>query len=143
MKLLFIHADYFNYEVEEENDFVEQIGDDRRRGSMDNPLIAFVSIEEVDEESDFGSEELAGKAFEEIKKVNSNIKVENLTIFPFAHLSESLASQEFAISVINELKDEIENSDFNSLFVPFGWYKEFEFKSKGHPLSARSKTVRP
>jgi hypothetical protein len=27
------------------------------------------------------------------------------------------------------------------LRVPFGWYKAFEFKSKGHPLAVLSRSV--
>lgn len=142
MKILLIHADYVNYEVEKRSKFAEEITPDREAESMENPLMAFISVEEDDEVSEIKNGELAAKAFEEIRKVASKIKVNNVALFPFAHLSESLASPDFATSLLEELEGQFENSEFNSFRAPFGWYKEFEFRSKGHPLSVLSRTIR-
>ncbi|KXB01531.1 hypothetical protein AKJ41_01195 [candidate division MSBL1 archaeon SCGC-AAA259O05] len=137
-----IHADYVNYEVETRGKFAEEITPDRKEGSLEDPLIAFVSIEENDENSGTESGDLVEKAFREIRKVASKIKVRNVALFPFAHLSESLSSPDFAVSVLKDLEDRFKKSKFNSFRAPFGWYKEFEFRSKGHPLSILSRTVR-
>lgn len=140
MKILFIHADYVNYEAKEEGPAAEEISGVRKMESMEDPLIVFASVEERDEDS--GEREvLAGKALEEIEDIASKIKTENIALFPFAHLSESLASPNFAISVLEKLESKLEVSDFNSFRAPFGWYKEFEFRSKGHPLSVLSRTI--
>lgn len=143
MKLLFIHADYFNYRVKEETELAEKIADSQREGSIENSLIVFLSVEEEDEKSEMGSDNLADRALDEIEEIVSKIKVGNITLFPFAHLSESLASPDYAISVMEKLESKAKKSEINPLRVPFGWYKEFEFKSKGHPLSVLSRTIHP
>lgn len=71
----------------------------------------------------------------------SKIKTENIALFPFAHLSEDLATCEFAVSVLNKLDLRLESSDYDAVRAPFGWYKKSEFRSKGHPLSVLSRTI--
>ncbi|KXB03227.1 hypothetical protein AKJ45_02170 [candidate division MSBL1 archaeon SCGC-AAA261F19] len=141
MKFLFVHADYVSYEVKQKSKVAEEIDDAHRKGRMENPLIVFLSVEERDENSEKNAKPV-DRALGEIKDIASKIKVKNVALFPFAHLSESLASPDYAISVLKELETELEKSEFNLLRVPFGWYKEFEFRSKGHPLSVLSRAVR-
>lgn len=143
MKLLFIHVDYFNYQVKKETELAEEITDSEKNGSIGNSLVVFISVEEKDEKSDIGRNKLADKVMGEVEEIVSKIKVRNIVLFPFAHLSESLASPDYAISVIEKLESNVEKSELNPLRVPFGWYKEFEFKSKGHPLSVLSRTIHP
>lgn len=140
MRILLIHADYVEYETKERTPVAEEISKDRKKGSLENPLIAFISVESVDEDS---TEEktLIKEALEEIIETASKIKAENIALFPFAHLSEDLASPDFAVDILKRLESRLENSGFNSIRVPFGWYKEFEFRNKGHPLSVLSKSL--
>lgn len=142
MKVLFIHADYVNYEVEKKTKIAEEITEAQKADSMENPLIAFVSVEERDENSENSIEYLSEQTFKEIKDIASKIKAKNIALFPFAHLSENLASPDFAVSVLEQLENKLKESEFNSFRAPFGWYKEFEFKNKGHPLSVLSRTIR-
>lgn len=140
MKFLFIHADYVNYEAKEESPVAEKLAEAQKVESMEEPLIVFISVEGRDEDSG-DVEALVASAFEEIEDVASKIKTENIALFPFAHLSEDLATPEFAVSVLNELDSRLESSDYDTVRAPFGWYKEFEFRSKGHPLSVLSRTI--
>ncbi|KXB04615.1 hypothetical protein AKJ48_02025, partial [candidate division MSBL1 archaeon SCGC-AAA261O19] len=78
---------------------------------------------------------------EEIQDVAAMVKSKNIAIFPFAHLSGKLASPDFAISILGELESRVRKADYEVIRAPFGWYKEFEFRSKGHPLSALSRSV--
>lgn len=140
MKFLFVHADYVNYEAKEKSPVAEELAEAERVESMEEPLIVFVSVEEKDEDS--GSmETLVADAFEEVEDVASKIKTENITLFPFAHLSEDLATPEFAVSALNKLDSRLRSSGYNTVRAPFGWYKKFEFRSKGHPLSVLSRTI--
>lgn len=138
--MLFIHADYVNYKVKEKTPVGEKINSSNKENNMENPLIVFICVEKKDEKSSNGKK-LVEKAFEEIKEVSEKIKVENIALFPFAHLSENISSPKFAIKILENLDSKLKESKFNSFKAPFGWYKEFEFKSKGHPLSVLSRTV--
>lgn len=141
MKLLFIHVDYFNYKVKKETELAEKIDSSQRSGETENSLLVLLSVEKEDEESKTGSDKLVSRALNEIEEIVAQIKVENITLFPFAHLSESLSSPDYAISVLKKLEKKAKKSGLNTLKVPFGWYKNFEFKSKGHPLSVLSRTI--
>ncbi|KXA93953.1 hypothetical protein AKJ66_00320 [candidate division MSBL1 archaeon SCGC-AAA259E22] len=141
MKLLFIHVDYFNYKVKKETELAEKIDSSQRSGETENSLLVLLSVEKEDEESKTGSDKLVSRALNEIEEIVTQIKVENITLFPFAHLSESLSSPDYAISVLKKLEKKAKKSGLNTLRVPFGWYKNFELKSKGHPLSVLSRTI--
>lgn len=140
MKILFIHANYVNYKVKRKTKLAEEIDEKGKTGSMHDPLISFICVEGTDENNG-NVKGLAKRTFEEIENIASKIKTQNIVLFPFAHLSDNLASPNFAVSTLTEVKSKLEASDFRTLRVPFGWYKEFEFRSKGHPLAVLSRSV--
>lgn len=65
MKILFIHADYVEYKTREKTPVAEEISEDKKKGNLKNPLIAFVSIEGRDEDS-ADEKKLTDEAFKEI-----------------------------------------------------------------------------
>ncbi len=138
MKVLFIHAEYLRYRVKERTPVAEDIESLGKTGNMDEPLIALISIEDKDEKSDM--EKVAMKTVEAILDVSSKIGVDNIALFPFAHLSENLASPDFAVSALKEIESHLKSEGFDTMRVPFVWYKEFELRNKGHPLSVLSKS---
>ncbi len=137
MKILFIHADYLNYRVREKAKFAEEIEPENRAGEMRDPLIAFICVEKVDELVNGPVE----KAVSEIQDIASRVKVKNIVIFPFAHLSCELGSPTFAIQLLAGIEAKLKGDGYRVLRVPFGWYNMFELKSKGHPLAVLSRTV--
>ncbi|MFW6449138.1 MAG: threonine--tRNA ligase, partial [Halobacteriota archaeon] len=58
----------------------------------------------------------------------------------YAHLSDDLAPPEVATRVLVELEATLED-EFDLLRAPFGWYKRFDLRCKGHPLSELSRHV--
>ena len=64
----------------------------------------------------------------------------NIVLYPYAHLSSNLASPEIAVKVLDESEKKLKK-DFKVLKAPFGYYKEFELKVKGHPLSELSREI--
>jgi threonyl-tRNA synthetase len=55
-------------------------------------------------------------------------------------LSSNLASPEKAVEVLDET-EKLLGKTFKVLKAPFGYYKEFELKVKGHPLSELSREI--
>jgi len=137
VKLLFVHADYINYQVKEKAKSAEEIPRDRKSGGMMDPLIVFACAEKADENSSDATE----NTLAEIKNVASKIKTENITIFPFAHLSDELATPETAVQILKCVEYKLIDEGYHVLRVPFGWYKVFEFRSKGHPLAVLSRSI--
>ena len=52
----------------------------------------------------------------------------------------NLASPEIAVEILREAEKQLKK-DFDVTRAPFGYYKEFELKCKGHPLSELSREI--
>ena len=131
MKILFIHADYIEYEVKEKAiDNAEEI--EAKKDSMENALVTFISVERDDE--------WHGKAIEEIKDIASKLNVENIMLYPYAHLSTNLASPQKAMEMLKNIEEELKK-EYNVKRAPFGWYKAFKLSCKGHPLAELSRQI--
>ncbi|MEW6592238.1 MAG: threonyl-tRNA synthetase editing domain-containing protein [Candidatus Hadarchaeota archaeon] len=144
MKLLCIHANYFNYQVREKAKAAEEITPDQKAGGMRDPLVVFASAEKTDEKPSEACDVRPGSVIEqtlsEIRSIASKVKTKNIVLFPFAHLSAELAAPDVAIQILKCVACKLEEENYRVLRVPFGWYKAFEFKSKGHPLAVLSRS---
>ncbi len=131
MKILFIHADFIEYEAKEKAiENAEEIQNKKDR--MEEVLVAFISVEEDDEWHE--------KAVEEIKNVASMLNTKNIMLYPYAHLSSNLASPEKAVEILKAIEEEL-SSEHNVKRAPFGWYKAFKISCKGHPLAELSRQI--
>ncbi|MEM3381371.1 MAG: threonine--tRNA ligase [Candidatus Bathyarchaeia archaeon] len=139
MKVLLIHADRFEFEVKSKAiEDAEVIGEGDRRGFMDEVLVVFCTVEKMDEQNIEG---VVVRAAGEIASVASNLKVKNIIIYPYAHLSSSLGSPEASIPILRGIADALSSNGFNVRRSPFGYYKSFKIECKGHPLAELSRTI--
>ncbi|MBS7651024.1 MAG: threonine--tRNA ligase [Candidatus Bathyarchaeia archaeon] len=139
MKVLLIHADRFEFEVKSKAiEDAEVIGEGDRRGFMDEVLVVFCTVEKMDERNIEG---VVVRAAGEIASVASNLKVKNIIIYPYAHLSSSLGSPEASIPILRGIADALSSNGFNVRRSPFGYYKSFKIECKGHPLAELSRTI--
>jgi len=139
MKLLLIHSDYIEYEVKGKaikNPEETKVKNDR----FEEALTVFTAVEKVDEKS---PKQAALNAVAEIEKMAEQLKVKNIMLYPYAHLSSDLASPKKAQEILLEMEYELKNKDFNVKRSPFGWYKSFKISCKGHPLSELSREIVP
>jgi threonyl-tRNA synthetase len=136
LRILFIHADSMKYEVKSEAKNAEEIDERRRSGAVNDALVCFITVEKEDE----GKRRIADAAFRNIKEVADTVGAKNIVLYPYAHLSSSLASADNAINVLREIEQKC-SSEFNTLRAPFGWYKSFTISCKGHPLSELARTI--
>ena len=131
MKILFIHADSIEYSITEKAvDAAEEI--ERESDSMEDALVAFISVEKDDVSPD--------NAVEEIKKVASMLNTQNIMLYPYAHLSSELAPPQQAIAMLKALEEAL-GEEYTVKRSPFGWYKSFRISCKGHPLSELSRQI--
>ncbi len=139
MQILLIHSDYIEYETKRSTPVAEKIEEQLKKGRMEEALTVFVAVEKNDEDN---IELVAKQTAEEIKKVTEQVKTNRVMIYPYAHLSSSLASPKAAIEALKKLEEMLKEAAFEVKRAPFGWYKSFTIKCKGHPLSELSRTIR-
>jgi len=141
MRILLIHSDYLEYEVKDKAlKKPEEISENQKKGRLDEVLAVFMSVEKVDEQN---PEEIVEKAVKEIEEVVSQVKTNNIFVYPFAHLSSELGSPDVALRILKEIENELKNKGYNVRRAPFGYYKAFKLSCKGHPLAELSRTIVP
>ncbi|MHC1581849.1 MAG: threonine--tRNA ligase [Candidatus Syntropharchaeia archaeon] len=133
MRILLIHADYFEYEAKKSTSVAEKIDESKKRMRVEEALVAMIAVERGDDTS------VVEKATEEIRDVAEKVGAERIMMYPYAHLSSELSSPETAISVLEGIESSL--SSFEVYRAPFGWYKSFTISCKGHPLSELSRTI--
>ncbi len=138
MRVLLIHSDYLKYEVKKETPVAEKIEEAKKNGAFDESLVVFTAVEKEDEKN---PKAVVKNLVKEVKKVNEQVKAENVVIYPYAHLSSSLSGPKIGVQVLKDVEEALKEEDYNVYRVPFGWYKAFEISCKGHPLSELSRSI--
>ncbi len=133
MRVLFIHADFIEFEAKQKAmKNAEKI--EKKRERYEEVLVAFISVEK-------GDTQIIEKAKSEIEDVAQKVNATRLVLYPYAHLSSNLASSDEAMEVLKSLESLL-GEKYEVHRAPFGWYKSFVISCKGHPLSELSKEIR-
>jgi len=139
LRVLLIHAESFEYQVREKAvEEPEEFDPLRSHGQMNQVLVAFCTIEKDDEKD---PEQVAANGADAIKEVADQVKTKNVMLYPYAHLSSSLASRDPAIRVVTVMEGLLEDGGFTVQRSPFGYYKSFRINCLGHPLAELSRTI--
>ena len=139
MQILLIHSDYIEYETKKSTPVAEKIEESNKKGRMEEALTVFLAVEKNDEDN---IEYVARQTRDEIRKVTDQVKTNRIMLYPYAHLSSSLASPKAAVEALKKLEELLKEAEFEVMRAPFGWYKSFTIKCKGHPLSELSRSIR-
>ncbi len=139
MRLLLVHADKFEYEaLDKAVKTPEPLDDSHKKGSMEDGLVVFCTVEKGDEQA---PDRVVTNASTSIEEVMGWLKAKKVMIYPYAHLSTTLASRDPAINILKGLENELASKGYEVKRSPFGWYKSFTITAKGHPLSELSRTI--
>ncbi|MFH1327017.1 MAG: threonine--tRNA ligase [archaeon] len=134
MKILLLHCDYLRFKaLKKALKKIEELGEKEKQGEMKECLVVLTAVERGD------SKESVSEFVKNIKDVAGQVKVKNIVLYPYAHLSKNLSSPEVAVEILKEAEKQLKG--FKILRAPFGYYKEFELKVKGHPLSELSREI--
>lgn len=136
MRILTVHADYI--EVEPKKEAIKEPEQLAKSGveRYDEVLVVFTAIEEGDEE-DSASQSLA----KESRSVADQVKTKNILLYPWVHLTSKPSKPALAKNTILKAESLLRESGYTANHSPFGWYKAFNIKSKGHPLSELSREL--
>lgn len=133
MKILLIHSDFIEYEPKKKAiASAEKVG--REKKKIEECLVVFSSAEESDDKS------VASKTVSDIKDVAKQVETKKIVLYPFVHLSSKPAKPSLALDLLKQIEEELKK-DYDVHRAPFGWYKSFDIKCKGHPLSELSREI--
>ncbi|KKQ17847.1 MAG: Threonine-tRNA ligase [Berkelbacteria bacterium GW2011_GWA1_36_9] len=133
MKILTLHCDYIRYQALKKAVKDAEELQDQNVHEIKEPLVVLTSIEQGD------NEETIKQLVAAVEKTASEVKAQNIVLYPYAHLSSNLAKASEALSLLKEAEVQLKKKFKNVDRAPFGYYKSFEFKCKGHPLAELSK----
>ncbi|MEM3405698.1 MAG: threonine--tRNA ligase [Candidatus Pacearchaeota archaeon] len=140
MKILLLHCDYIRFKPVKKalKDISELKNEEKKGKEVKETLVVLTAVEKTDEENE---EEILNLYIKNIEEVIKQIKVKNVVIYPYAHLSSNLANSSFAQNILIEAEKKL-SKKYNVVRAPFGYYKEFELKCKGHPLAELSREIK-
>jgi threonyl-tRNA synthetase len=142
MRLLLVHADEMSFEAQRPALKVPPpLPPGEERGSAAEVLVVFYTIEAQDTED---PESVLAQAVENVRDVLRQVGAHEVLLYPYAHLSNQLAPPEKAREMGERLR-EISRSRLGVpvKWAPFGYYKSFTLKAKGHPLAELSRAIGP
>ncbi|MCX8193903.1 MAG: threonine--tRNA ligase [Candidatus Pacearchaeota archaeon] len=137
MKILTLHCDYIKFRpLKKAIAASEELSKEQEKSTIVKEcLVVFTAIEESDKKN------AAELLVDNIIDIVSQVKCNNIVLYPYAHLSPYLAKPDFAMAVLKEAEKILLNKKYKVVRAPFGYYKEFELKCKGHPLSELSRSI--
>ena len=112
---------------------IETAEDVNEGATFSNHILAFIQIEETDEQSDAESREK--KLVNHLKWTARKNNCNSIILHSFAHLSESKASVEFTREVFNLAEKRLQNAGFITAQTPFGYFLDLEIKAPGYSLA--------
>ena len=135
MKTLNLHCDYINFTaLKKALKNIEEIAPGQKmEGESKNVLVVMVAVEKGD------SLELVSDLVGSINDIASQVQTKNIVLYPYAHLSSNLGKPSLAVGILQETAKKLKG--FKVISAPFGYYKSFELKVKGHPLSELSREI--
>lgn len=136
MKLLMFHVNEFWFKTFSKTlDNVDKIDKEETIGKS---LVIFIHVEKEDEER---KDKVIKKALENIKWLAKKVETEEIVLQPFAHLSDSKSSPEFAQETIVEVKKSLEEHNFITRLTPYGYFLEFKIHVRGESLAKVFKSL--
>ena len=139
MKFLSLHVDHIKFKpLKKALKSVGALTDKQKKGdSAKDALAVLTAIENIDK----NIKEVVKEFVKNVKDIAKQVKTKHVVLYPYAHLSKDLASPDLAEKVLDVSEKELKKH-FKVTRAPFGYYKEFEIKVKGHPLSELSREIK-
>lgn len=131
MKVLVMYVDEFSYLPAKKN--LEAVEDVTEGASFSDSILAFIQIEESDEES--GAKSREKKLVNHLKWTARKNNCQKIILHSFAHLSESKASVEFTKEIFDLAEKRLQNGGYETVQTPFGYFLDLNLKAPGHSLA--------
>lgn len=126
-----MYVDEFGYTPSKKN--LETAQDVTEGARFKDSILAFIQVEESDEEKEVKSREK--KLVNHLKWTARKNNCKNIILHSFAHLSESKATVEFTHELFNLAEKRLQNADFTTAQTPFGYFLDLDIKAPGFSLA--------
>ena len=136
MRIITLHCDFIKFKAVKKAIKEPEQDINKEEQTIKDPLVVLTAVEKGDTENQ------VNQLVESIKKTASEVKASSIVLYPYAHLSSNLAGPEIALKILKDAESKLKK-DLKVTRAPFGYYKTFELKCKGHPLAELSKEFRP
>jgi threonyl-tRNA synthetase len=137
MKILLLHSDFIEWEPRKKAiSKAEKAG--KKPVRVEEALAVFSSVEKPDQET---PDQIATDSVKEILKVAGEVKASKVVLYPYVHLSQEPSNPDTALKVLDSMESLLKKAKMKVFRAPFGWYKAFNIKVKGHPLSELSREI--
>ncbi|PIN69714.1 threonine--tRNA ligase, partial [Candidatus Woesearchaeota archaeon CG11_big_fil_rev_8_21_14_0_20_43_8] len=138
MKILALHCDYVKFEAKKKavNDAEEL---ENPKDEVKECLVVFSAVEKNDENN---PENVSARCVAEIRSIMEQVNADKVVLYPYVHLSQTPSSPAIALKVLKDVETQLKDK-YDVHRSPFGWYKSFELRCKGHPLSELSRQFGP
>jgi threonyl-tRNA synthetase len=137
MKILLLHSDFIEWEPKKKAVPMAEEAEKKPK-KVTEALVVFTAVEKEDEAE---PEKVVENATKEILGVFEQVKAKTIVLYPYAHLSSDLAQPSAGLRILKDMEKSLHARKVPVERAPFGWYKAFDLKCKGHPLSELSKTI--
>lgn len=131
MKVLVMYVDKFAYQPTVKT--LETAEDVTEGAAFSNSILAFIQVEEADEQNDAASREK--KLVNHLKWTARKNNCNSIILHSFTHLSESKATVEFTREVFNLAEKRLQNAGFTTAQTPFGYFLDLDIKAPGYSLA--------
>ncbi|MFV0591223.1 MAG: threonyl-tRNA synthetase editing domain-containing protein [Draconibacterium sp.] len=131
MKVLVMYVDRFSYSPRIKN--LENVEEITEGAEFTDSILAFIQVEEADEEKDVASREK--KLVNHLKWTARKNNCKSVILHSFAHLSESKASIEFTKELFDLAEKRLQNAGFTTAQTPFGYFLDLDIKAPGFSLA--------
>jgi hypothetical protein len=131
MKVLVMYVDEFKYQPAEKN--LEDAQTVNSGEKFENAILAFIQVEENDEEFDVKTREK--KLVNHLKWTARKNNCNRILLHSFAHLSESKASVDFTKNLFDLAEKRLKNANYETAQTPFGYFLDLEIKAPGYSLA--------
>jgi len=134
LRILQLHSDFIEYKpLKKEIAMAEEA--EKKATRLEDLVVLFTSVEEGDDEA------VAKRAVDEVKVALEKLKADRILIYPYAHLSSSLAKPSNALRILKTMEKYAKEAGIETYRTPFGWNKQFSLSIKGHPLAEQLRVI--
>jgi threonyl-tRNA synthetase len=139
MKTLNLHVDYIKFKpLKKALKSIEELpANEKEEKHVKEALVVLTAVENTDQDVKSSVKDLV----KNVEDISKQLGTKKVVLYPYAHLSKNLGAPKIAQEILKKAQKELEKKDYEVARAPFGYYKEFELKVKGHPLSELSREI--
>jgi len=135
MRILTIHADFIEYETQKKAVKDAETGKEGKN-RIEECLVVLTAVEK-------GDGKLEGeRAVREVISIAEQVKAKTIVLYPWVHLTNEPSKPQEALDIMKQMEGDFKKTNYAVHRAPFGWYKSFDLKCKGHPLSELSRVIK-